>query len=130
MAGSTAQSSRTPVPTGVGRRVQVPVPTMVPRTCITTWVGGVASLGAEGLERLDVGTVLTYMPLSVGDQLTAQTSRQAMRGLYASGLFEDVRVRVATAVAWFYAGADGGQWPFRPRPASASRARSLLRASC
>jgi len=30
-----------------------------------------------------------------------------------SGLFEDVRVKVATAVAWFYRGADGGleYWP-------------------
>lgn len=52
----------------------------------------IRDIRAEGLERLDVGTVLTYMPLSVGDQLTTQTSRQAMRGLYGSGLFEDVRL--------------------------------------
>lgn len=34
----------------------------------------------------------------------------------SSGLFEDVRVTVATAVAWFYAGADGGfeYWPDGP----------------
>lgn len=34
----------------------------------------------------------------------------------ASGLFEDVRVKIATAVAWFYAGADGGfeYWPEGP----------------
>src|SRR5262249_14924648 len=33
-----------------------------------------------------------------------------------SGLFEDVRVRIATAVAWFYAGRDGGfeYWPEGP----------------
>jgi hypothetical protein len=33
-----------------------------------------------------------------------------------SGLFEDVRVKVATAVAWFYAGPDGGfeYWPDGP----------------
>jgi len=33
-----------------------------------------------------------------------------------SGLFEDVRVQIATAVAWFYAGADGGfeYWPEGP----------------
>lgn len=37
-----------------------------------------------------------------------------------SGLFEDVRVRIATAVAWFYAGADGGfeYWPDGPDRAS------------
>ena len=34
----------------------------------------------------------------------------------SSGLFEDVRVKVATAVAWFYAGTDGGfeYWPDGP----------------
>lgn len=34
----------------------------------------------------------------------------------ASGLFEDVRVKVATAVSWFYAGDDGGfeYWPDGP----------------
>jgi hypothetical protein len=33
-----------------------------------------------------------------------------------SGLFEDVRVRIATAVAWFYEGTDGGfeYWPDGP----------------
>lgn len=33
-----------------------------------------------------------------------------------SGLFEDVRLRIATAVAWFYPGADGGfeYWPQGP----------------
>jgi outer membrane protein insertion porin family len=52
----------------------------------------IRDIRAEGLERLDVGTVLTYLPLSVGDQVTAQTSRSAMRSLYGSGLFEDVRL--------------------------------------
>jgi len=37
-----------------------------------------------------------------------------------SGLFEDVRVRIATAVAWFYAGTDGGfeYWPDGPEAPS------------
>lgn len=52
----------------------------------------IREIRAAGLERLDVGTVLTYLPLSVGDQMNAQSSRQAMRGLYSSGLFEDVRL--------------------------------------
>ena len=47
---------------------------------------------AEGLQRLEIGTVLTYMPLSVGDQLTDVTSREAIRGLYGSGLFQDVQL--------------------------------------
>lgn len=45
---------------------------------------------AEGLVRLDLGTVLTYLPLSEGDTLDEGTSRQAIRALYSSGLFQDV----------------------------------------
>lgn len=50
----------------------------------------IKEIKAEGLQRLEIGTVLTYLPLSVGDQVNDQTSRQAMRALYGSGLFEDV----------------------------------------
>ncbi|HKY92700.1 MAG TPA: outer membrane protein assembly factor BamA [Nevskiaceae bacterium] len=52
----------------------------------------IKEIRAEGLERLDIGTVLTYLPLSVGDEVNSQTSKQAMRSLYGSGLFEDVRL--------------------------------------
>ncbi|WP_233574945.1 outer membrane protein assembly factor BamA [Stagnimonas aquatica] len=47
---------------------------------------------AEGLQRLDEGTILTYLPLTTGDELNDITSRQAIRALYASGLFQDVQL--------------------------------------
>jgi hypothetical protein len=45
------------------------------------------------------------------DRTTYPITFLSIMGL--SGLFEDVRVKVATAVAWFYGGADGGfeYWP-------------------
>jgi outer membrane protein insertion porin family len=52
----------------------------------------ISEIRAEGLQRLDVGTVLSYLPLTSGDQLNDQTSRQAIRALYASGLFQDVEL--------------------------------------
>ncbi len=52
----------------------------------------VKEIRAKGLERLDIGTVLTYLPLSVGDELNDSTSRQAIRSLYATGLFQDVQL--------------------------------------
>ncbi|GAC1623027.1 MAG: outer membrane protein assembly factor BamA [Nevskia sp.] len=48
---------------------------------------------AEGLQRLELGTVLTYLPLSVGDQMTESASRAAIRSLYGSGLFVDVQLQ-------------------------------------
>ncbi len=52
----------------------------------------ITEIRAEGLQRLEIGTVLTYLPLSVGDELNDSTSREAIRGLYGSGLFQDVEL--------------------------------------
>jgi outer membrane protein insertion porin family len=52
----------------------------------------ISEIRAEGLKRLDIGTVLSYLPLSQGDVLNDQTSTQAIRALYASGLFQDVEL--------------------------------------
>ena len=58
----------------------------------------ISEIRAEGLQRLDIGTVLSYLPLAPGDQLNDQTSRQAIRALYASGLFQDVELERAVYV--------------------------------
>lgn len=50
----------------------------------------IGDIRADGLQRLEIGTVLTYLPLSVGDELNETSSAQAMRALYGSGLFDDV----------------------------------------
>ncbi|MGQ0587490.1 MAG: outer membrane protein assembly factor BamA [Gammaproteobacteria bacterium] len=52
----------------------------------------ISEIRAEGLKRLDIGTVLSYLPLSAGDVLNDQTSSQAIRALYGSGLFQDVEL--------------------------------------
>lgn len=46
----------------------------------------------EGLQRIALGTVFNYLPLSVGDELTEERSAQAIRALYGTGFFEDVRL--------------------------------------
>lgn len=52
----------------------------------------ITEIRAEGLQRLEIGTVLSYLPLSVGDELNDQTSQQAIRALYNSNLFQDVQL--------------------------------------
>ncbi|HEY0975216.1 MAG TPA: outer membrane protein assembly factor BamA [Solimonas sp.] len=52
----------------------------------------VSEIRAEGLQRLEIGTVLTYLPLSVGDTVNSSISRQSIRALYGSGLFQDVQL--------------------------------------
>jgi outer membrane protein insertion porin family len=53
----------------------------------------IKEIRAEGLERLEIGTVLTYLPLSVGDEVNDASSRQAINALYGTGLFQDVQLQ-------------------------------------
>lgn len=47
----------------------------------------------QGLQRLDKGTVLTYLPLSTGDTVTESSAQNAIRALYRTGLFQDVTLQ-------------------------------------
>ena len=52
----------------------------------------VRAIRADGLQRLDLGTVLTYLPVSVGDRINDVTARQSLHSLYESGLFQNVEL--------------------------------------
>ena len=43
-----------------------------------------------GLQRVSAGTVFNLLPLSVGDTIDSVSVRQVVRGLFASGYFDDV----------------------------------------
>ncbi len=46
----------------------------------------------EGLQRVSAGTVFNYLPLKVGDKLDSELSSRAIRALYKTGFFKDVRL--------------------------------------
>jgi outer membrane protein insertion porin family len=50
----------------------------------------IANIQVNGTQRLNPGTVLTYLPVSVGDQMTAARAQQSIRALYNTGLFQNV----------------------------------------
>lgn len=50
----------------------------------------VAAIQVDGLQRLEAGTVLTYLPLSVGDEIDTGGAERSIRALYDTGLFENV----------------------------------------
>ncbi len=52
----------------------------------------IRDIRVEGAQRTDVGTVFGYLPLRVGDRYDAAKGSAAIRALYASGLFKDVRL--------------------------------------
>jgi outer membrane protein insertion porin family len=53
----------------------------------------VANIRVEGLQRITEGTVYNYLPINIGDHLTALRIREAIRALYATGFFSDVELR-------------------------------------
>lgn len=58
----------------------------------------VTDIRIEGLQRIEPGTVFGYMPVKVGDVFTEQDATNAVRALFASGFFSDVRIDVRDGV--------------------------------
>ncbi|MEJ2380739.1 MAG: outer membrane protein assembly factor BamA [Gammaproteobacteria bacterium] len=52
----------------------------------------VKDIRVEGLQRISPGTVFNYLPVKAGDTLTEQRSAQAIRALFKTGFFKDVRL--------------------------------------
>lgn len=52
----------------------------------------VDDIRVEGLERISPGTVFNYLPISVGDSVDDRRSRDAVRALFKTGFFRDVRL--------------------------------------
>ena len=53
----------------------------------------------EGLQRTDPGTVFAALPFRVGDTYTDDKAAAALRSLFATGLFKDVRIEVEGRIA-------------------------------
>src|SRR6266705_7116726 len=58
----------------------------------------VKDIRVEGLQRTEPGTVFSYLPVKVGETMNEEKARQAVRALYATGFFQDVRLEVDNAV--------------------------------
>ncbi len=52
----------------------------------------ISDIRVEGLQRISAGTVFNYLPLKVGEKFDDQRSAQAIRALFKTGFFKDVRI--------------------------------------
>jgi outer membrane protein insertion porin family len=52
----------------------------------------VKDIRVEGVQRTDPGTVFNYLPVKVGELFTEEKAQQALRALFATGFFKDVRL--------------------------------------
>ncbi len=46
----------------------------------------------DGLQRISAGTVYTYLPIEKGDQVNSASTSEAIRALYKTGFFSDIRL--------------------------------------
>ena len=54
----------------------------------------VKDIRVEGIQRTEAGTVFSYLPVKVGDTLTDDKAAQAIKALFATGFFKDVRIEI------------------------------------
>lgn len=52
----------------------------------------ITDIRVEGLQRTEPGTVFNYLPMQVGDVMSDEKAAQAIKSLYATGFFKDVRI--------------------------------------
>jgi outer membrane protein insertion porin family len=58
----------------------------------------IKDIRVEGLQRTEPGTVFSYLPVKVGETMTDAKAQQALRALFATGFFRDVRLEVENDV--------------------------------
>lgn len=52
----------------------------------------VQDIRLEGIQRVEAGTVFSYLPIKVGETLDDEKAAQAIKTLFATGFFKDVRI--------------------------------------
>ncbi len=54
----------------------------------------VRDIRVEGIQRTEAGTVFSYLPVKVGDTMTDDKAAQAIKALFGTGFFKDVRIEI------------------------------------
>src|SRR5512135_1229964 len=52
----------------------------------------VRDIRVEGVQRTEAGTVFSYLPVKVGERIDDERAAQAVKALFATGFFRDVRL--------------------------------------
>lgn len=58
----------------------------------------VKDIRVEGIQRTEAGTVFSYLPVKVGETMNDEKAAQAIKALFATGFFKDVRIEVEGGV--------------------------------
>ncbi|MEW6563067.1 MAG: outer membrane protein assembly factor BamA [Pseudomonadota bacterium] len=74
----------------------IPLLYALPAAAIEPFI--VQDIRVEGIQRTEAGTVFSYLPVKVGDTLNDAQAASAIRALFGTGFFKDVRLEVEQGV--------------------------------
>jgi outer membrane protein insertion porin family len=58
----------------------------------------VKDIRVEGIQRIEAGTVFSYLPVKVGETMNEEKAAQAIRALFGTGFFKDVSIEAEGGV--------------------------------
>jgi len=58
----------------------------------------IKDIRVEGIQRIEAGTVFSYLPVKVGETMTPEKAAEAIRALFATGFFKDVSIEADNGV--------------------------------
>ncbi|MCC7311586.1 MAG: outer membrane protein assembly factor BamA [Sulfuritalea sp.] len=67
---------------------------LLARTALAFDAFQIKDIRVEGIQRTEAGTVFSYLPVKVGDTMTDEKAAAAIKALFATGFFKDVRLEI------------------------------------
>jgi outer membrane protein insertion porin family len=100
LAHSLDSSRRSGLPRVSASRARVRIPSLLGGILasvlsVAVWAVDpfvVRDIRVEGVQRTEAGTIFSYLPIKVGDRVTDERISDAVKALYATGFFRDVRL--------------------------------------
>lgn len=87
-------SERFPIPAFRRNLLAVAIFTLCAGQVLAVEPFKVKDIRVEGIQRTEAGTVFSYLPVRVGETFNDEKSVAAIKSLYATGFFKDVRIEV------------------------------------
>ncbi len=75
---------------------------LIPATAVAFDPFVIRDIRVEGVQRTEPGTVFSYLPVRVGDRITDERAADAVKALFATGFFRDVRLEAEGDVLVVY----------------------------
>ena len=66
---------------------------MIVLSPLSAWAAAIHDIRIEGAQRVEPATVLSYIDLKVGDEMSSDNLDRALKSLFATGLFADVNLK-------------------------------------